>query len=516
VRALADRPASDAIPAGGVPNGPRNVKWRPNEPASLEWIEAREGGTAFGLPQARDAIVTATEPFREPREVTRADSRLVSIVRVDGSPIEFVANYDGASRTRTTFALDTSAAAPALRPIWTHRDGSRYDDPGVFASQRAADGDVVAYQIGGGVFLLGDGVAREGRRPFVDRLDLRTLERTRLFRSELQPLETPIAVLDARAQRLVVSRTSRTEPLNVVVRDGGSERALTSFPDPVPELRGIVRRVVAYKRSDGVDCSFTLYLPPGYREGTRLPTLLWAYPRDFANAALAGQISDDEQALWSPTGFAPLMALAGYAVLDDVAIPVVGDARTANDTYVQQVTDDAQAAIRKAVELGVSDPDRIAVGGYSYGAAMTANLLAHTRLFRAGIAMSGAYNRTLTPFGFQNETRTFWQAPQTYASVSAFNFADRIHDPLLLIHGALDDNDGTFPMQSERLFAALRGNGRIARLVLLPGETHEYGARESLETVVAEMVSWLDRFVKNAGPRPAISSAWSSPGPQHG
>jgi dipeptidyl aminopeptidase/acylaminoacyl peptidase len=502
VRVLADRAASDAVPAGGVPAGPRNVKWRPNEPSSLEWLDALDGGAAFAMLQARDAIVTLAAPFRgTPRELIRSDRRLMSIVRVDGSPLELVGDYDAASRERTTYAFDPSTAPAALRPLWTHRDGSRYDDPGVFASKRAASGDVVAYQLGGGVFLLGDGVAREGRRPFVDRLDLRTLERTRVFRSELQPLETPVAVLDARAARIVVTRTSRTEALNVVVREGERERALTAFTDATPELRGIARRFVAYKRSDGVDCSFTLYLPPGYREGTKLPTLLWAYPRDYATAALAAQISDDGQSPWSPAGFAPLMALAGYAVLDDVAIPVVGDPRTANDTYVQQITDDAQAAVRKAVELGVSDPDRIAVGGYSYGAAMTANLLAHTRLFRAGIAMSGAYNRSLTPFGFQNEKRTYWQAPQTYASVSAFDAADRIRDPLLLIHGELDDNDGTFPMQSERLFAALRGNGSVARLVLLPGEAHEYAARESLETVVAEMVAWLDRFVKKAEPR---------------
>jgi dipeptidyl aminopeptidase/acylaminoacyl peptidase len=502
VRLLAERAPSDAVPAGGVPIGPRNVKWRPNEPASLEWLEALDGGAAFAMLQARDAIVTLSAPFRgPPREVIRSDRRLMTIVRVEGAALEFVADYDAASRVRTTYAFDPSAAPASLRPVWAHRDGSRYDDPGLFAGKRVAGGDTVAYQLGGGVFLLGDGVAREGRRPFVDRLDLRTLERTRLFRSELQPLETPVAVLDARGARLIVTRASRTEPLNVFVREGGSERALTAFPDPTPELRGITRRFITYQRSDGVACSFTLYLPPGYRDGTKLPTLLWAYPRDFATAALADQISDDGQSLWSPAGFAPLMALAGYAVLDDVAIPVIGDSRTANDTYVQQVTDGAEAAIHKAVELGVSDPGRIAVGGYSYGAAMTANLLAHTRLFRAGIAMSGAYNRTLTPFGFQNEKRTYWQAPATYASVSAFNVADRIRDPLLLIHGALDDNDGTFPMQSERLFAALRGNGSVARLVLLPGEGHEYAARESLETVIAEMTAWLERFVKKAGPR---------------
>ncbi|HTD35830.1 MAG TPA: prolyl oligopeptidase family serine peptidase [Candidatus Elarobacter sp.] len=504
VRVLADNGGTGALPGGAVADGPRNVKWRPNEPATLDWLDALDGGAPFAMFQARDAIESLAAPFRgAPREVVRSEKRLMTIVRVDGSPVELVADYDPATRERTTYALDASAPRAALRPLWTHRDGSRYDDPGLFASKRTANGEVVAYQAGGAVFLFGEGIAREGSRPFVDRLDLRTLERRRIFRSELQPLETPVAVLDAQGARLVLARSSRTEPMNVVVRDGARERALTAFADPAPELRGIVRRFVSYKRSDGVDCSFTLYLPPGYREGTKLPTLLWAYPREYANAGLAGQISDDAQSLWTPRGFAPLMALAGYAVLDDVATPVVGDPRTANDNYLRQVTDDAESAIREAVALGVTDPDRVAVGGYSYGAAMAANLLAHTQLFRAGIAMSGAYNRTLTPFGFQNETRTYWQAPQAYASLSAFDAADRIADPLLLIHGADDDNDGTFPMQSERMFAALRGNGRVARLVMLPHEEHEYAARESLETVVAEMVNWLDRFVKAAKPRPS-------------
>ncbi|HYW55066.1 MAG TPA: prolyl oligopeptidase family serine peptidase, partial [Dongiaceae bacterium] len=312
------------------------------------------------------------------------------------------------------------------------------------------------------------------------------------------PADMPHAVVDGAASRFLTTRTSRSEPLNVVLHDGPRALALTAFADPTPQLRGIQRRFVTYRRDDGVELSFMLYLPPGYREGTKLPTLLWAYPREYASARLAGQISDTSRALWTVEGFAPLMALEGYAVLDEVSMPVVGDASRANDGYAEQIALDARAAIREATRLGVTDPDRVAAGGFSYGAAMTANLLAQTRLFRAGIAMSGAYNRTLTPFGFQNERRTYWQAPQTYLSMSPFASADRIRDPLLLIHGMLDDNDGTAPMQSERFFAALRGNGATARLVLLPGEAHDYAARESFETVLAEMVGWLDRYVKPA------------------
>lgn len=132
---------------------------------------------------------------------------------------------------------------------------------------------------------------------------------------------------------------------------------------------------------------------------------------------------------------------------------------------------------------------------------MTANLLAHSDLFRAGIARSGAYNRTLTPFGFQSERRTFWEAPEMYAKVSPFWYADKIKEPILLIHGEADNNQGTFPIQSERMFAAIRGNGGTARLVMLPLEAHGYAAKESTEHTLFEMVQWFDKWVKNAKPR---------------
>jgi dipeptidyl aminopeptidase/acylaminoacyl peptidase len=291
-------------------------------------------------------------------------------------------------------------------------------------------------------------------------------------------------------------------PPNVYLRAGGSDRALTSFADPTPQLRAIERRVVTYTRPDGVALSFTLYLPPGYKAGTRLPTFLWAYPAEFNDPGVASQNTNSTQTFQTIGGASEIyMALAGYAVLDNASIPIVGDSLTANDTYVDQLVAGAKAAIDKAVEIGVTDPDRVAVGGHSYGAFMTANLLAHSHLFRAGIARSGAYNRTLTPFGFQNERRTYWQAEDLYTKMSPFSYADKIADPLLMIHGMADDNTGTFPIQSERMFAAIKGNGGTARLVLLPDEAHGYLGQETNATVLAEMVDWLDRFVRNAAPR---------------
>jgi dipeptidyl aminopeptidase/acylaminoacyl peptidase len=259
---------------------------------------------------------------------------------------------------------------------------------------------------------------------------------------------------------------------------------------------------VKYKRADGVDLSFTLYTPPGYKEGTRLPTVVWAYPLEFTDAATAGQVSGSTNRFTQIAGISHLFfLLQGYAVLDDATMPVVGDPLTVNDTFIKQIVDSAQAAIDKGVEMGVVDPDRVGVGGHSYGAFMTANLLAHSDAFRAGIARSGAYNRTLTPFGFQGERRSFWEATKLYTDISPFFYANKINEPILLIHGEADNNQGTFPIQSERLYAAISGNGGTARLVMLPLESHGYSAKESVEHTLYEMVQWFDKHVKNAKPR---------------
>ncbi|HKP72648.1 MAG TPA: prolyl oligopeptidase family serine peptidase, partial [Pyrinomonadaceae bacterium] len=281
-----------------------------------------------------------------------------------------------------------------------------------------------------------------------------------------------------------------------------TSKPLTNFPDPTPQLRDIKKQLVTYKRADGVQLSFTLYLPPGYKEGTRLPTVVWAYPLEFNDASTAGQVSGSTQRFTTIAGYSHLFfLLEGYAVLDNATMPVIGDPETVNNTYVEQIVASAKAAIDKATEMGVTDPERVGVGGHSYGAFMTANLLAHSDLFRAGIARSGAYNRTLTPFGFQSERRILWEAPEMYIKVSPFMNADKIKEPILLIHGEADNNTGTFPIQSERMYQAIRGTGGTVRLVMLPLEAHGYAARETTEHVLYEMINWFDKYVKNAPPR---------------
>jgi len=292
-----------------------------------------------------------------------------------------------------------------------------------------------------------------------------------------------------------------TEPPNYYVRElgAGRRRAVTAFADPQPQLRGVTRQFVTYERKDGVKLSATLYLPPDYKPGQKLPMLMWAYPREFTDPDVAGQVTGSPYRFTTVSGASHLLLLTqGYAIFDNPTMPIIGPGETANDTYVEQLVASAEAAVDKAVALGVTDRDRIGVGGHSYGAFMTANLLAHSDLFRAGIARSGAYNRTLTPFGFQNERRTFWEVPSIYARMSPFFHANRINEPILLIHGEMDDNSGTFPIQSERLYMALKGLGGTVRYVTLPYEAHGYAARESVLHTVAEMLNWMDRWVKHA------------------
>jgi dipeptidyl aminopeptidase/acylaminoacyl peptidase len=318
-------------------------------------------------------------------------------------------------------------------------------------------------------------------------------------------------MIDDNGMNFLTRKDSLTDPPNVFLRQvcpagqictAMAYRQITEFKDPAPQLRGIRKQLVQYKRADGVDLSFTLYLPPNYKEGTRLPTLVWAYPESFSDAGVAGQVTGSTNRFTQIGGIShQFLLLQGYAILDNTSMPIVGPPETKNDTFVKQVVDAAQAAIDKGVEMGVVDRDRVGVGGHSYGAFMTANLLAHSDMFRAGIARSGAYNRTLTPFGFQDEVRNFWEATRIYTEVSPFFYANKINEPVLLIHGEADNNQGTFPIQSERLFAAISGNGGTARLVMLPHESHGYAARESTEHTLYEMVAWMDKYVKNAKPR---------------
>jgi dipeptidyl aminopeptidase/acylaminoacyl peptidase len=503
IATVAQTPLLDDLPVDGVPVGPRDFSWQPNEPASLVWWEALDGGDPrTEAPQRDKLLLRAIGDASVPQELARTTARAAGVAWLAGDPRAFVSEYDRETRATTTSLLDLQAPG-SLKPLWPPlRDGDRYNDPGFPVMQTAPNGSSVIQHLGDVVYLRGAGYCPEGIRPFLDRFDLADGSKVRLFHSELAPLDVVVTILDVEAKALLLQRQSPVLPPNAFLQTASGARALTAFADPTPIVRSIQRRVVTYKRADGVDLSFTLYLPPDYREGTRLPTLLWAYPQEFIDASVASQTINNAQTFAQLGGASEIfMALAGYAVLGNASIPIVGEPQTVNDTYVEQLVASATAAIDTAVEIGVTDANRVAAGGHSYGAFMTMNLLAHSDLFRAGIARSGAYNRTLTPFGFQSERRSYWEATELYTKMSPFTYANKVSAPVLMIHGMKDENSGTFPVQSERMFAAIKGNGGTARLVMLPAEGHGYLARETVETVLAEMVDWLDKWVKNAPTR---------------
>jgi dipeptidyl aminopeptidase/acylaminoacyl peptidase len=350
------------------------------------------------------------------------------------------------------------------------------------------------------IFTLSDGGSPEGDRPFIKKFNIKTKIMDTLFRSNAPYYERPVFFNNGKY--IITSRESVDSVQNYFkfnLADKSYSR-LTNFSDPYPELKGVKKQQLSYKRLDGINLSGTLYLPAGFKIGEPpLPVLIWAYPREFKTASAAGQTRGSAYKFSIISKASPIYWVSrGYAVLDNADMPIVGESNTEpNDTFVEQIRYNAEAAINHLVDMGVADRKRIAIGGHSYGAFMTANLLAHTDLFAAGIARSGAYNRSLTPFGFQAEERTFWQAPVVYNKMSPFAHADKIKTPILLIHGQADNNTGTFPMQSERFYTALKGHGATARLVLLPAESHAYQAKESLMHMLWEMDRWLEKYVKN-------------------
>lgn len=516
VEKLASLPLFEQVPIEGVPTGPRNFDWRPTEPATVYWTEALDGGNPKTKVPHRDRVMLKTVGVPA-SELVRTDERLDNLQWIEKGVLALVSDFDPDRRWTRSFVLNADKRSVPPRLLWSMSADEKYKNPGYPVSRVLPTGAYAVMQQDGWIYLDGNGASAEGDRPFLDRLNLRTFKTERLFRCDRSSYEYFVAWVNPDAGTFITRHESPADPPNFFLRTLGkvekgaaegeplrtsSSRAITAFPNPIPQIAGIQKRLVTYKRADGVPLSFMLYLPPGYKEGTRLPTVLWAYPLDYAEQSVAGQIEGSSKLFTTIRGSSELFfLLAGYAVLDDAAMPVVGPPETVYDTFVEQITANAKAAIDKAVELGVTDPDRIGVAGHSHGALMTANFLVYTDLFRAGIARSGAFNHTLRPFGFQNERRTLYQARDTYIKLSPVIQADKINEPLLLIHGEIDANPGTVPMQSEKLFDALRGVGKTVRLVMLPYESHGYQAKESIEHVLYEMISWFDRFVKNAPPR---------------
>ncbi len=502
---VADVPMAENIPIEGVRTGPRNVQWMAGRDATLVWNEALDGGDPNRDADFRDAYVSIAAPFTgQPEQLLKSQHRAFGMSFLENPSLVMTTEYDRDRRWVRSLIYDLDAPDQTPRVAKDRSIRDRYGDPGRIVMYRDQSGHPVMRQDGDFIYRIGSGATPTGDRPFFDRQNLSTMEAERLWRCDPNVLESVVAVEASSADQkpaIITRQESRAEPPNYFLRDLNVDTrvALTRFPDPTPQIRGIRKQLVTYQRSDGVPLSAKLYLPANYQEGTRLPLIVWAYPREFNDVKTAGQVSGSASNFTRIRGISHLTFLTqGYAIMDAATMPVIGDPETMNDTFIEQIVDAAQAAIDKAVEMGVADRDRVGVGGHSYGAFMTMNLLAHCDLFKAGIARSGAYNRTLTPFGFQSERRSFWDAKDIYFSISPFMHADKINEPVLLIHGEQDNNSGTFPMQSKRMYQAIKGNGGSVRLVMLPEESHGYRARESVLHTQAEMIDWFDRYVKHA------------------
>lgn len=504
VKTIAKLPSTELEPRGNdnVLNAPRNFNWLDNSPATLQWIEPLDSGFIKMKMDYHDAAYILAAPFTgNPKELVRTAERIYNVSDIVNGSVFITEGSRGKHRTK----MSRLTADGKMEVLIDRSTDDAYNDPGTPLTEKNKYGrNTIKLLDGSKLVMRGIGASPKGDLPFLNTFDINTKETRQLWRCEEPYYETVSAVIDYNKMLIITNRQSQTEQPNNYIRDltNNSLKAITNFPDPQPGLRGITKQKITYKRRDGVDLAADLYLSKGYdakRDGP-LPVMMWAYPREFKSASDAAQLRGSKYTFTRiGAGSIIFWATQGYAIMDNTEFPIVGEGdKQPNDNFVDQLTWSAEAAIHKVAEMGVGDSNRVAVGGHSYGAFMTANLLAHTKLFKAGIARSGAYNRTLTPFGFQNEERTYWQAPEVYNAMSPFMFADKIKTPLLMIHGEADNNPGTFPIQSERLYNAIKGHGGTVRFVLLPFEAHGYTAKENLLHMLWEEDQWLNKYVKNA------------------
>ena len=507
VKVLAELPSTEGTPSGydNTQNVPRGFDWRDDEAATITWAVPLDSGLIKKQVDYHDAIYALSAPFTgEPKELFKTKMRYGGTTWGDAS----LALVQESLRSKQLSRVSRyNTTTNTLELLYERNQTDAYNSPGTPVSTKNKYGRSVIQTTDNGTSILMNnpiGSSPKGDLPFLAKFDLSTKKNQIIWRCSEGVYEVVEDVIDADKLVLLTRRESQKEVPNYFIKNlvlKIADRPITSFANPYPQLEGVSKEKIKYKRADGVDLTGDLYLPKGYNKDKDgpLPVLIWAYPREFNSAADAAQIRGSKDRFTTISWASPIFYVTqGYAILDNAEMPIVasGPDKKPNDDFVAQLQLNAEAAINKLADMGVGDRNRVAVGGHSYGAFMTANLLAHTNLFKAGIARSGAYNRTLTPFGFQNEDRTYWQAPQLYYEMSPFSYADKIKTPILLIHGEADDNTGTFPINSERLFAAIKGNGGIVRFVYLPYEAHSYRGKENLLHMLWEQNQWLEKYVK--------------------
>jgi dipeptidyl aminopeptidase/acylaminoacyl peptidase len=503
---LLKTPLIEDLPKGfmAVRMGMRNISWRNDKPSSLIYVQALDGGDPENEVEYRDEVFELEAPFN-----SRGESLLKLKNRYAGMQWgneNTAIAYDRWWNTRNTktYLFDPSDNSKEAKTISERNYQDVYSDPGDFVTKRNEFGQmVIALDDNQNTYLLGDGYTEDGQFPFVEKFSLKTLDKTRLYTSKLKEKKEDLIEYNPEKDQLLVRIESPSEYPNYYyksIKKRKTPEQLTSFKNPFKSIQNVHKEVITYTREDGLELSGTLYLPVGYDKDKRekKPMILWAYPREYKDKNSASQNTQNPNEFTYPYWGSPIYWVTqGYVVLDDAAFPIIGENdEQPNDTFKTQLVSNAKAAIDAVAELGYIDRKKVAVGGHSYGAFMVANLLSHSNLFAAGIARSGAYNRTLTPFGFQSEERSYWEAPEVYYTMSPFMHADKMKTPLLLVHGEADNNSGTYPMQSERYFNALKGLGATVRLVMLPKESHGYRAKESVLHLLWEQDQWLNKYVK--------------------
>lgn len=508
VETVLEVPLIEDLPKGfmAVRQGKRRFSWRNDMPASLVYAEALDGGDPEKEALYRDEIFQLNAPFNgEAKSLMKTVNRYDSAVWGDEDTALIIDDWWNTRNTKT-YLFNPSDSSVEPKIIFDRNYQDRYSDPGDFVTKRNKMGSDVLALKGSYAFLNGAGYSEKGQFPFIDKINLKSLKTSRLYQSEYTDKLENLNNYDVEKSELLVRIESPDEYPNYFIRDLKKNKLvqLTDFDNPFKSIQGIHKEVITYKRDDGLELSGTLYLPVGYNKEKKekMPMILWAYPREFKDQSSASQKTSNPNKFTFPYYGSPIFWVTkGYVVLDGASFPIVGEGDDQpNDTFRMQLVANAKAAIDAVDALGYIDRTRVAVGGHSYGAFMVANLLSHSNLFAAGIARSGAYNRTLTPFGFQSEERNYWEAPEVYYTMSPFMHADKMKTPLLMTHGEADNNSGTYPMQSIRYFNALKGLGAQVRLVMLPNESHGYRAKETILHLLWEQDQWLEKYVKNKPP----------------
>ena len=502
---LLDTPLIEELPKGRMSTrtGKRSYSWRPDQPSTLIYVQALDEGDPAIKTEFRDEVFEIAAPFNgEGKSLVKTINRFSGI---DWGTENLAIAYDywWNTRNRKAYAFNPSNPESKPKTIYDRNYQDVYNDPGTFLKSRNSFNRSVLQIYKGNAFLRGSGFTKEGQFPFIDKINTTSLEKTRVYQSKYTDKVESIQNFDPIKNEIIVRIESPTEFPNYYSKKTNSRRLnqITNFENPFLELQNVKKEVISYKRDDGLELSGVLYLPLGYDEEKKekMPMILWAYPREYKDRQSASQSTNNSNEFTYPYyGSMIYWVTKGYVVLDDASFPIIGEGdEEPNDSFRKQLVANGKAAIDAVDKMGYIDRSKVAVGGHSYGAFMVANLLSHSNLYAAGIARSGAYNRTLTPFGFQSEQRSYWEAPSVYYTMSPFMHAEKMKTPLLLIHGEDDNNSGTYPMQSERYFNALKGLGATVRLVMLPKESHGYASKESIYHVLWEQDQWLEKYVKN-------------------